>query len=148
MTARVIDRTLRPNFPKGYRRNTQVICTVLSFDPDYDPAVLSLLGASAALTISSLPFLEPVAGLRIGVNAVGEFNIFPNEEEIQTLDLFLSAKEHALVMVEATANFLNEQKNSGSDEFRAQHTAADVECPATFARVLRQRKAGVCRQRS
>ena len=110
VTARVIDRTLRPNFPKGYMRNTQVICTVLSFDPEYDPSVLSLLGASAALTISGLPFLEPVAGLRIGVNATGEFNIFPNEEEMQTLDLFLSAKENALVMVEATANFLNEQK--------------------------------------
>ena len=110
VTARVIDRTLRPNFPKGYMRNTQVICTVLSFDPEYDPSVLSLLGASAALTISGLPFLEPVAGLRIGVNATGEFNIFPNEEEMKTLDLFLSAKENALVMVEATANFLNEQK--------------------------------------
>lgn len=110
VTARVIDRTLRPNFPKGFMRNTQVICTVLSFDPEYDPAVLSLLGASAALTISGIPFLEPVAGLRIGANAADEFTIFPNEEEMKTLDLFLSAKEKALVMVEATANFLNEQK--------------------------------------
>ena len=110
VTARVIDRTLRPNFPKGFMRNTQVICTVLSFDPTYDPAVLSLLGASAALTISGIPFLEPVAGLRIGVNAAGEYTIFPDEEEMKTLDLFLSAKEKALVMVEASANFLNEQK--------------------------------------
>lgn len=110
ITARVIDRTLRPNFPKGYMRNTQVICTVLSFDPDYDPAVLSLLGASAALTLSGIPFQEPVAGLRIGANAAGEFTIFPNAEEMQTLDLFLSAKEKALVMVEATANFFSEQK--------------------------------------
>lgn len=110
VTARVIDRTLRPNFPKGYMCNTQVICTVLSFDPAYDPAVLSLLGASTALTISGIPFLEPVAGLRVGINAAGEFNIFPDAEEMKTLDLFLSAKEKALVMVEATANFLSEQK--------------------------------------
>ena len=110
VTARVIDRTLRPNFPKGFMCNTQVICTVLSFDPAYDPATLSLLGASTALTLSGIPFLEPVAGLRVGINAAGEFNIFPNAEEIKTLDLFLSAKEKALVMVEASANFLNEQK--------------------------------------
>ncbi len=110
VTARVIDRTLRPNFPQGFMRNTQVICTVLSFDPAYDPAVLSLLGASTALTISGIPFLEPVAGLRIGVNDAGEFTIFPRAEEMKTLDLFLSAKEKALVMVEATANFLDEQK--------------------------------------
>ena len=110
VTARMIDRSLRPNFPKSYSRNTQVICTVLSFDSESDPAVLALLGASCALTISDIPFDGPVAGIRVGLSTEKEFAAFPSCEELQNLDLFLTCKREALVMVEATADFLAEEK--------------------------------------
>ena len=117
VTARMIDRSLRPNFPKSYSRNTQVICTVLSFDAENDPAVLALLGASCALTISNIPFSGPVAGLRVGLNAEGKFTAFPGCEELRNLDLFLTCKQEALVMVEATADFLAEEKMLEAMEF-------------------------------
>ena len=110
ITARLIDRSLRPNFPKGYMRNTQVICTVLSYDAKSDPVVLALLGASCALTISDIPYNEPIAGLRVAMNEQQEYVAFPDEAQAQVLDLFLSAKREAIVMVEATAGFLQEEK--------------------------------------
>ncbi|MEE8152474.1 MAG: polyribonucleotide nucleotidyltransferase, partial [candidate division NC10 bacterium] len=66
ITARLIDRPIRPLFPKGFRRDVQIIATVLSADQENDPDVLALVGASAALTISSIPFLGPIGAVRVG----------------------------------------------------------------------------------
>lgn len=110
ITARVIDRSLRPNFPPEYQRTTQVICTVLSFEIDSDPAVLALLGASCALTISDIPFGEMLAGIRVALDDDGKFIAFPTLSQLTKLDLFLSAKRQSVVMVEASANFFSEQQ--------------------------------------
>lgn len=110
ITARVIDRSLRPNFPKEYQRTTQVICTVLSFEIDSDPAVLALLGASCALTISDIPFGEMLAGIRVAIDDDGKLIVFPTPSQLTKLDLFISAKRQSVVMVEASASFVSEQR--------------------------------------
>ncbi|MDE3269183.1 MAG: polyribonucleotide nucleotidyltransferase [Pseudomonadota bacterium] len=110
ITARLIDRSLRPNFPEGFSRNTQVICTVLSYGTKDDPAVLALLGASCALTVSDIPFNAPIAGLRVGMGSAGEYMVFPAAQQTEALDLFLAVKDGAIVMVEASASFLPEDK--------------------------------------
>ncbi|MDX1386854.1 MAG: polyribonucleotide nucleotidyltransferase, partial [bacterium] len=101
LTSRFIDRPLRPLFPDGWNCETQVIATVLSVDPNLDPDVLAITGASAALTISDIPFNGPIAGCRIGrVN--GKLIINPTFEELEKSDLeiILAASEDAIVMVE------------------------------------------------
>ena len=110
ITARVIDRSLRPNFPEEYQRTTQVICTVLSFEIASDPAALALLGASCALTISDIPFGESLAGIRVAFDEEGKLIVFPTPSQLAKLDLFISAKRQSVVMVEASASFVSEQK--------------------------------------
>ena len=105
LIGRLIDRPIRPLFPKGYRQEVQVVATVLSMDPSFRPDVIGMLAASAALNIAGVPFDGPVAGLRIGrVN--GEFKAFltPEEREASDLDLVVAVKDHKVVMVEAGAN--------------------------------------------
>ena len=88
LTSRLIDRPIRPLFAKGYRNETQVICTVLSHDLENDPDVVSMVGASAALTISGLPFLGPIGGCRVGYKD-GEYILNPTTEELAESDLEL-----------------------------------------------------------
>ena len=107
LTARVIDRPLRPCFPEGYLNETQIVCTVVSYDPKNHPAPLALLGASFALMISDIPFNGPVAALRLGKKN-GEFVVDPEPLEVSDLDLNIAAKPGAVLMVEAGANFLTE----------------------------------------
>ncbi|MFP4016726.1 MAG: polyribonucleotide nucleotidyltransferase, partial [Halanaerobiales bacterium] len=78
LTARLIDRPLRPLFPKGMKNDVQVICTVLSVDNDCDPDIAAMNGASAALMISDIPFNGPMAGVKVGL-VDGEFVINPNK---------------------------------------------------------------------
>lgn len=109
LVSRVIDRPIRPLFPKKFPMEIQVIATVLSADPDNDPDVLALTGASAALHMSRIPFLGPVAGIRVGrVN--GEFVLNPSFKELaeSSLNLIMAASRDAVVMVEAGANFVSE----------------------------------------
>jgi len=111
LVSRLIDRPLRPSFPKGFRDEVQVIATVLSADKQVNPDVLSLTGASAALHISKIPFNGPLAGTRISqVN--GEFIAFPTYKgmtEPSSLDLILAASREAIVMVEGGAHFMAEE---------------------------------------
>lgn len=105
LVSRLIDRPCRPLFPKGYRREVQVIATVLSTDNINNPDVLSLLGASAALTVSELPFEGPVAGVRVGrIDGKVVFN--PSNELLQKSDIsfIVAGSRDALVMVEGDAN--------------------------------------------
>lgn len=106
LTARVIDRSIRPLFPDGFRREVQVINTVLSVDSENNPDMLALLSTTAALEMSSIPFDGPLAGLRVGyVPSDDQFIFNPTYEQqgSSTLDLIVSGKKDAVVMVEAGA---------------------------------------------
>ena len=104
LIGRLIDRPIRPLFPKGYRQEVQVVATVLSMDPDFRPDVVAMIAASSALMLTGTPFDGPVAGLRVGrVN--GEFKAFltPEEREQSDLDLVVAGIESGITMVEAGA---------------------------------------------
>ncbi len=111
LAARVIDRSIRPLFPDGYRRDVQIVATILSVDDDHDPEVLALNGASVALTLSDIPFAGPIGGVKVGL-VDGEIIINPNEEERENsdLDLVVAGSKDAIMMVEASANEVSEEK--------------------------------------
>lgn len=111
LVARVIDRPLRPCFPKGFKNETVITATVLSYEHGFSPVPLSLLGASTALMISDIPFDGPVAALRLGMKE-GEYVIDPLEGEEQDLDLDLNVacRKDAVLMVEAGAKFFTEDQ--------------------------------------
>ncbi len=100
LTSRLIDRPIRPLFAKGFRNETQVICTVLSHDLENDPDVVAMVGASAALTISGIPFLGPIGGARVGY-VDGEFvlNTTPDQAENSQLDMVVAGTTDAVLMV-------------------------------------------------
>lgn len=109
LISRLIDRPIRPLFPKGYRQEVQVISTVLSMDPNFRPDMIAMIAASSALMLTGTPFDGPVAGLRIGrVN--GEFKAFltPEEREQSDLDLVVAGIESGVTMVEAGAEEVSE----------------------------------------
>jgi polyribonucleotide nucleotidyltransferase len=110
LTSRVIDRPIRPLFPSGWRHETQVIALVLSADANYDPDVLALTGASAALSISSIPFQKTIAGVRVG-QVDGQYIINPTYEQRKQsrIDLVIAGSKDGLVMVEAGAKEVPEE---------------------------------------
>ena len=110
LAGRMTDRALRPLFPKGFRNDVQIIITVLSADMENDPDVLATIGASAALSISNIPFEGPVSAVRVGyVN--GELVAYPGYTELQEseLDLVVSSTRETVVMVEAGAKGVSEE---------------------------------------
>lgn len=110
LSSRLIDRPIRPLFPKGFRNDVQVVALVLSADQENPPEIPALVGASAALMISDIPFLGPIAGVRVGrIN--GEFIINPTYAEIadSDLDLVIAGTEDAVMMVEAGAKEVSEE---------------------------------------
>lgn len=110
LAARLIDRPLRPLFPKGMKNDIQVICTVLSVDNDCEPDIIAMTGASAALMISDIPFAGPMAGVKIGL-VDDELVINPNEEQRANskLDLIVAGSKDGVMMVEAGANEVSEE---------------------------------------
>ncbi|MDQ7031752.1 MAG: polyribonucleotide nucleotidyltransferase [Desulfonauticus sp.] len=110
LVSRLIDRPIRPLFPKGLNYEIQVIATVLSADQIHDPAILAMTGASAALCISNLPFLGPIAGLKIGYFD-GNFILNPDLETLEKsqLNLTLACTSEGVVMVEGGAKFVSEE---------------------------------------
>lgn len=111
LIGRLIDRPIRPLFPKGYRQEIQVVATVLSMDPNFRPDMIAMIAASAALSLTGTPFDGPVAGLRVGrVN--GEFKAFlnPKEREESDLDLVVAGIESGITMVEAAASEVSEEE--------------------------------------
>jgi polyribonucleotide nucleotidyltransferase len=111
LTARFIDRPLRPLFVKGYQNETQVIATVLSADQQNDPDLLAMIGASAALELSHIPFLGPIAGVRVGY-VDGSYILNPTAAELETssLNLIIAGSQQAVVMVEGGADNLSEKQ--------------------------------------
>lgn len=115
LTSRLIDRPIRPMFADGFRNETQVICTVLSHDLDNDPDIVAMIGASAALTISGIPFLGPIAGARVGyIN--DEYIVNPTPEQLSStkLDLVVAGTNDAVLMVESEAAELSEDLMLGA----------------------------------
>ncbi|UCE54498.1 MAG: polyribonucleotide nucleotidyltransferase [Desulfobacterales bacterium] len=109
LTARLIDRPIRPLFPKDYRYETQVIATVLSMDQENDPDTLAMIGASAALEISDIPFTGPIASVRVArIN--GQFKINPSIQELEDSDIniIVAGSKTGVVMVEGGANIVSE----------------------------------------
>src|SRR6478672_6747732 len=110
LTSRLIDRPCRPLFTEGYRNETQVIASVVSADPDNNPDVIAITGASCALYLSDIPFSTPVAGVRIGL-IDGRYIINPSYDETREsrLNLIVAGTEEAIVMVEAGASEVSEE---------------------------------------
>lgn len=109
LVSRLIDRPIRPLFHKNFKNETQVICTVLSFDRENDPDILSIIGASAALTISGIPFLGPIAAARIGYEN-GEFILNPKIGHNSNLNLIIAGSSEGVLMVESGSNQLTEKE--------------------------------------
>ncbi len=118
LNSRLIDRPLRPLFHPDFKNETQVICTVLNYDLENDPGICALIGASAALTISGLPFLGPVGCSRVGYKD-GEYILNPTTEEMQEteLDLVVAGTRSGVLMVESEANQLPEDIMLGAVKF-------------------------------
>ena len=118
LNSRLIDRPLRPLFHPDFKNETQVICTVLNYDLENDPGICALIGASAALTISGLPFLGPVGCSRVGYKD-GEYILNPTTEEMQEteLDLVVAGTRNGVLMVESEANQLPEDIMLGAVKF-------------------------------
>src|SRR5947208_11425310 len=109
ITSRLIDRPCRPLFTEGYRNETQVVCSVVSADPDNNPDVIAITGASCAFYLSDIPFPNPIAGVRIGL-VDGRYVVNPTYEEIRNsrLNLIVAGTEEAIVMVESGAQGVSE----------------------------------------
>ena len=118
LTSRLIDRPLRPLFPKGFLNEVQVIATVVALDPAIDPDIPAMIGASAALAISGIPFNGPIAGARVGY-IDGAYVLNPSKAQLQTssLDLIVAGTDSAVLMVESEASELPEEVMLGSVMF-------------------------------
>jgi len=118
LTSRLIDRPIRPLFAKQYKNETQVICTVVSHDTENDPDMVALVGASAALTISGLPFLGPIGGCRVGM-VDGEYVLNPTMDKMADtkLDLVMAGTSEGVLMVESEAHELSEEVMLGAVTF-------------------------------
>jgi polyribonucleotide nucleotidyltransferase len=116
LVARLIDRPIRPLFPKGFTNEVQVICTVMSHNPYVDPEIPSLIGTSAALAISGLPFQGPIGAARVGYKD-GEYLLNPpgtGLSEVTDLDLVVAGTDQAVLMVESEARELSEEVMLGA----------------------------------
>lgn len=118
LVSRLIDRPIRPLFPERFKNETQVICTVLSHDLENSPDIVALIGASAALTLSGIPFLGPIGGARVGY-ANGEYILNPSLDEMKSsqLDLVVAGTQEGVLMVESEAQELSEEIMLAAVEF-------------------------------
>ncbi len=128
LTARLIDRCIRPLFPKDYQAEVQVIVTVLSVDQENDPDIISLIAASAALSISDIPWNGPLVGSRIGRQNGGFIlNSTESEKESSTLNLVVAATASEVVMIEAAASQVDEQSIYEAVKFALQNGQPVIE---------------------
>ncbi|BCA59143.1 polyribonucleotide nucleotidyltransferase [Sphingomonas sp. HMP6] len=118
LTSRLIDRPIRPLFPEGFYNEINVICQVLSYDGENEPDMLAMVAASAALTISGVPFMGPIGAARVGY-IDGEYILNPTVEQIKAgeLDLVVAATGDAVMMVESEAKELSEEVMLGAVQF-------------------------------
>jgi len=128
LTSRLIDRPIRPLFPEGFQREVQVIATVLSMNPEIDPDIPAMLGASAALSLSGLPFLGPIGGARVGYKD-GQYILNPTRAQLQesALDLVVAGTKDAVLMVESSAEELSEEVMLGAVMFGHEQMQTAIE---------------------
>ncbi|MHB8425558.1 MAG: polyribonucleotide nucleotidyltransferase [Gammaproteobacteria bacterium] len=135
LTSRLIDRPLRPLFPKNFHNEVQVVATVISVNPDVDPDVPSLLGASAALALSGMPFMGPIGAARVGY-LNGRYLLNPTKTQLDSsdLDLVVAGTEKAVLMVESEADCLPEEVMLGAVMFGHEQLQAAIQVIREFAR--------------
>src|SRR6476620_5521243 len=129
LTCRLIDRPIRPLFPDGFYNEVQVIATVMSVDPEIDPDIPALIGASAAIALSGIPFSGPIGGARVGY-IDGQYVLNPSKTELTTiskLDLVVAGTEAAVLMVESEAKELPEEVMLGAVVFGHQQQQAVID---------------------
>ena len=134
LTSRLIDRPIRPLFPKGFYNEVQVIATVISLNPDVDPDIPSLLGASAALALSGLPFAGPIGAARVGyIN--GDYALNPTYSQLEhsQLDLVVAGTDQAVLMVESEAKGLPEDVMLGAVMFGHEQMQTAIEAIKALA---------------
>jgi polyribonucleotide nucleotidyltransferase len=122
LTSRLIDRPIRPLFPKGFMNEVQVICTVISSDKHIDLDIASMIGASAALAISGIPFAGPLGAARVGYNDTDGYLLNPTNDALETsdLDMVVAGTDSAVLMVESEAKELSEDLMLGAVFFAHQ----------------------------
>jgi polyribonucleotide nucleotidyltransferase len=122
LTSRLIDRPIRPLFPKGFMNEVQVICTVMSADKHIDPDIAAMIGTSAALAISGCPFNGPIGGARVGFNEAEGYFLNPTYEQLKgsKLDMVVAGTKDAVLMVESEAKELSEDQMLGAVLFAHQ----------------------------
>ena len=128
LTARLIDRPIRPLFPKGFMNEIQVIATVLSLNPEVNPDIPAIIGTSAALAISGIPFAGPIAGARVGYKD-GNYILNPSKTELgdSDLDLIVAGTKEAVLMVESEADCLAEDVMLGAVMFGHEQMQAAID---------------------
>ena len=129
LTSRLIDRPIRPLFPEGFMNEVQVICTVMSADKHIDPDIPAMLGTSAALAISGIPFNGPIAGARVGFSEAQGYLLNPTYAELKEsrLDMVVAGTEHAVLMVESEAKELSEDQMLGAVLFAQQEMQVAIQ---------------------
>lgn len=142
LVSRLIDRPIRPLFPKGFFNEVQIIATVLSIDQENDPDVISIIGASFALGLSGAPFEGPIAGVRVGM-INGNYVINPTISMLKDsiLDVVVAGTEDAIVMVEGKAHFVSEEVFVGALEFAHEEIKKIVKFQKDFLKELNIKKA-------
>ena len=135
LTSRLIDRPVRPLFPEGFANEVQVIATVLSMDPDIDPDIVAMIGASAALTLSGVPFNGPIGAARVGYQD-GKYLLNPGNKELEEsqLNLVVAGTEKAVLMVESEAEELPEEAMLGAVMFGHEQMRAVIQAIRDLAR--------------
>lgn len=143
LTSRLIDRPLRPLFPKGFRNDVVVVATALSIDPEFPPEVFAMIGSSIALSISNIPFSGPTGSVSVGM-VDGEYIINPNsaQREKSRLQLTVSGTKDAIMMVEAGANELTETEMLEAIMFAHEHIKKLVAFQEDIIREVGQPKTG------
>ena len=134
LVSRLIDRPIRPLFPEDFYNEVQIVCTVMSFDPEFQPDMLAMVGASAALSLSGLPFAGPLGAVRVGY-ADGIYQINPSKAKLKgsKLDLVLAATKDAVMMVESSADELSEEIMLGAISYGHEMMQSVIEGIASFA---------------
>ena len=122
LTSRLIDRPIRPLFPEGFKNEVQVVCTVVSAEKDIDPDIAAMIGTSAALAISGIPFNGPIGGARVAHSANDEYVLNPSYSELESssLDMVVAGTRDAVLMVESEADELSEDIMLGAVLFAHQ----------------------------
>ena len=128
LTSRLIDRPIRPLFPDGFKHETQVVATVMSINPEVDPDIPAMLGTSAALALSGVPFAGPIGAARVGYRA-GEYLLNPTYSALEESDLNLvvAGTENAVLMVESEAGELSEEAMLGAVMFGHEQMQAAIQ---------------------